>query len=1422
MLAPKANADEGSDTEIVTITIHYRAVDRDGKFETTLEDATSIENAANAEPVVDPYVANIISGSNLNVTVPCRVVPGYMLVVPSYHENTEIAVSGNNLELNLSGVSKDMTFYVYYKEVMVSYSARYFKQNVYNDLYTEDPNVLTENIKQNMKGYPGDEPDTTVIYPDITGFTALFFQPDTIASDGSTIFEVYYDRNYYLMNFNMDGGYGTAPVYARYGTAFTVANPTKSGWSFAGWELEKVNGVAATDAQKQQSFPTTIPTENRTYKAKWTQDATSYTVAYWLENANSDGYSFYSSIVVGLGSNNLPDGSVKSDNRISAADHSTNTSIFGVDGPFISYDSQKTIDEQNKRDDLDPDKNVIVQGDGSTVLNVYFKRKVYNLKFYYAMETSNDQKANEEGHQYIYVIGGSTNFFGKNAGVADNYKDDDVRLLSQYMSSQTGHRGTVTSLPELKDEIEQKNYYIKGAEETTVNSTAYKYYYLMFSAKYGENISHKWPIDIFKAVTRADMSVDKNGWDKDQAYASGWNGEHHVEYCYNASDNQTIKGKYQKLDSNILWRSEHGDPSDMTVSYLCFWENGTDSSSATWNVPKLFYYRLWLPIFEGEDTTGLETRTYKGVTYKLKERYGTCDNSNPNEQTNITIDGYTFFEKIGSDKLNTNNATLLSYGYTENELENYKERYIVDFYYTRTNFTLKYHNGTGYLGTGEGASIPYGKSLEQYGDQGEYASKEVMESQHYPIGYEPNSRTFEGWYTSENFLPGTEMDWTGTMPASNMEVYAKWEPVKYNTYFYLDYEQYLDKQEYKTVTDTPHGTAMTETIDVPVHPTGGDDYRFVGWFYIDGDGTKKAFNPSEMAIRKELHLFAEWTSTAVKEYTVSYQLGKELENGEIIAADPEVFLADKSTGYALEATTKTFTALSKDKLTNFPDGTKDQLWLPHTNSHSIVMRPVNSQNVFTFYYITKDVAPYRVRYLDAATHEPILYEDGKEAVGGKDDNTDAVVTETFRYIPGYIPDAFHKRLVLSANDEENVIIFYYTKDDVGGGDSGDSGGEPENGRARYLVVHHFPELDGSDHQIEGDSIGNIGETAIATEQERPGFEFDAEKTKTEYNERFDGDTAEQNVTQSKVNGKWTVSGIVTTGKDDKNKPLELHLYYKRQTFGYTVYHVDRENGEKIKTETFGAEGDEAGKVPFESVVSVKSEGIAGYDLYAADEDGTKTLTLKIGWDKDLNVITFYYIKKKVKIEYIPVCTDTALTSGFGGVSNPVELDKTQENISGSQAYAASGFYFLGWYKDKNPTDENLIIKNVHIRSNYIELITDVYDYTYYAIFEPITLTISQTNMKPSDSAVYEVVQGDDVIARVMLTGESDSVTLQAIPAGNYTVREVTGNWTWTYTDTQTASVTVVAGQTNTVTFDYEEKYEGSCWLHSENHSENHR
>ena len=138
------------------------------------------------------------------------------------------------------------------------FAARYFFQNINDDFYSEDYGLYkldyakTGTIISNEQ-LEASDPDR------VKGFTKLYHYPEAVAADGSTNFECYYDRNYYILKFDMDGGYGTEPIYARYGTPFVVNEPTRHGYIFAGWDLltdGEGDGIADV-------LPSSVPAENQ-------------------------------------------------------------------------------------------------------------------------------------------------------------------------------------------------------------------------------------------------------------------------------------------------------------------------------------------------------------------------------------------------------------------------------------------------------------------------------------------------------------------------------------------------------------------------------------------------------------------------------------------------------------------------------------------------------------------------------------------------------------------------------------------------------------------------------------------------------------------------------------------------------------------------------------------------------------------------------------------------------------------------------------------------------------------------------------------------------------------------------------------------------------------------------------------------------
>ena len=532
---------------------------------------------------------------------------------------------------------------------------------------------------------------------------------------------------------------------------------------------------------------------------------------------------------------------------------------------------------------------------------------------------------------------------------------------------------------------------------------------------------------------------------------------------------------------------------------------------------------------------------------------------------------------------NTSNTAQSAYYYTEGLDGKYVLKHTVDAYsgsnltitaedfYTMEGFT--YDHGT----DGEGKPLP-----KEPGDAGQWSgakfyykrnsydlvfisnNTEVKKSKvkfeaalgtsngesfapSYPSNFEPNAFEFAGWYQDpEGVKP---VDWNAKMPAASVTVYAKWAPKNHTVKAYLTKEVVGGEAIYTY--HVPHGTAVPSA---PVNPTNGN-YTFVGWFYEE-NGVEKAFDFS-MPVVKDLNLYAKWSSNTLVTYTIYYKSG-------------DIEIAEPTTGSALAGTTLTFEAKTGDELNEgYQSG-----YFPHTGSHSLTM-DINGNNEFTFVYVAKEKVGYTVRYLDKATGEPVVV-NGVPTPDKTGETSDAIITEKFKVITGYMPDSYQKRLVLSADPEKNVITFWYTKDEH---------------HATIQKNYWIQNVDGNGYSSmpysEISAVGNIGTTYSADVITITGFTYNP------------------NPANAHTEHPALASGVLTANG------LELNMYYDRNTIEYTVKHVDANTNEAFESET--------GSALFGAQV-IGNEGT--FDGYMPIEDQPKQKSIIIGMGT--NEIIFYY------------------------------------------------------------------------------------------------------------------------------------------------------------------------------------------------------
>ena len=178
-----------------------------------------------------------------------------------------------------------------------------------------------------LVGWAADQNGTTNIAKNIT------------VPEGSTSVNVYaIIKEGYWVTFDSDGGSAIDSQFVFDKISLNdQTTPTKPGYTFDGW----YNGSDKVENGSAVTTPMTL-------KAHWKATKVSYTVIHWWENADDDGYSFH-----------------ESENKTGLTGTEANATAKSYEGFTAQPVTKKTI-----------------KGDGSTIVSVYYKRNVYEVRFY--------------------------------------------------------------------------------------------------------------------------------------------------------------------------------------------------------------------------------------------------------------------------------------------------------------------------------------------------------------------------------------------------------------------------------------------------------------------------------------------------------------------------------------------------------------------------------------------------------------------------------------------------------------------------------------------------------------------------------------------------------------------------------------------------------------------------------------------------------------------------------------------------------------------------------------------------------------------------------------------------------------------------------------------------------------------------------
>ena len=1083
--------------------------------------------------VAAPYTASLAAGSNFTATVTHPSVMGY----EPYVDND--TTSSTQIDLAITDIQADVTYTVTYKPALVYYTVIHYQQNVDNDNYTEHERETLQGLTKSTVGEVAND------YP---GFYALLYEHPTIAADGSTVVEIYYDRNYYLINFDLGGGYGVEPIYDRFGAPIgDVGTPTKAGYTFTGW-------VGTNDTAVD--IPATVPAENATYTALWQMEGTAKVkVVFWGENPNDEEYSYLTT-----GELYLEPGE-----KYTYADGDTVFLICGKEehthGVDCSFTCGQTEHTEHTEDCL-----------GNCTHEC--ELSCYSAGYYSLVETTKPSQIGEVTREGIYTYT-TSGWFGSETLHYYLYLDGKWYCAA---SGDWGSGGDDTEIEYVCDHTHTADCYTCeyhehtvscyscGKEEHTHNNSCNRTGSGLDSSLWtfvrSENVivaaDGSTVVNVYYDRTTFTMTFKETGRNGNtlDTITDKWGADIREDFGVISSANTYLWS--MDSDGGSPWTSFMDVMPAEDRTYYAKTTNSNNVQTATYLVQKI-------------GTEAGNTANYE-VLYTVNVKYGS--NLTVSAEEFVDIEGYTF-----NDSLSTNTGS--SYDGAK-------------FYYDRHDYAIEFYNPTTLLRKTE--NVPYESPLSSY--------NWTPAASDAPAQYEPGSVTFEGWYLNPE-CTGDKFDFaTHTMPAgtndgdTTLTLYAKWVPSgPYTVSFYLNLDALAANEKLSTHPDTQvyHGQKLES---VPAIPVNGE-YKFVGWFYKDGN-VEKAFDFANMPIKKDMQFYGKWSSDVLKEYFVYFKLQN---------TDTDIDIAEPITGSALAGTTKTFDAKGGTELYDrYQEG-----YFPLVKSHSITLDANDDEkNKCTFWYVKAEKVPYTVYYVTESQDDKNLSAvelDGQTyyilaETKTVDDNRQAVVTERFVPVSGYMPDAYQKRLVVDGTDgADNKIIFIYSKD-------------TEN--AYYKITHYIEnlELDSNGNKTwteykESQAHGKIGDTITA-----------------EHLTNIDGFTYDYTVDGTVASGKLTTDG------------LELKLYYTRNSYPYEVRYLEYGTGKVLAVP-------KSGTAKYGAVISETAIDIANYTV-VGDQTQTCTIKIETGETVQLNVITFYYELAKV---------DLTITKTVTGVNSPADIDQ---------------------------------------------------------------------------------------------------------------------------------------------------------------------
>lgn len=949
-LALIAEAAEEGDTVTVTVNYVYES---------------------NSAMVAQPYTAQITKGAAFKKTIEVPYLFNYSIPV-----NQAVGL-GDGIELkkdsvsdkysllfDLSAVNKDITVNLYYVAGQAKYTVKHYYQNLENDEYTYDNEVeVIGDIDDYTKADANNKP----------GFRCKGIPQTTIAADGTTVVEIYYDREYYTVTFDVSGGInGPEPIYAKYGTTFKVSDirqPECKGYVFEGWFDPDGNPIAEDVAIEG----------NVTYTAQWRPEKAhaDYTIVLWGQNANDDEYSYLSSHEAWGNVGNQV--TWNEDTLIShvhtdkcweltscnktAHMHTAACLTCGHTHTAACYGGTKQEEPvDGKTGSANENIAQFKKLTGGTLKN----GMVYRVKCDGAFSTQEYDKYYLYYHNTWYLVS-SSNITGSAVASSDkvnahshrvniNNKKDQFWAYNSRLSC--GH--THTNACYTCGKLEHTHGDSCGTLICTIDTTP----------KYMREIqpdSKLWKLNKEKTET---VTVDANGSTVLNVYFDRTEFTLTFKYGGDSSKTETIKDRW---GANVKARFDAIEKNAKNSSGSYNFLGWKDSTTG--------YYTNNVMVMPQTDKTLTAKYALSGNKYTMTY-YAADLNGDYEEIFKIVFHG-------GSVTV-TEDEYYEWEGFTINKSRSSKVGDDCDgakFYYDRNTYNLEFYSASNNKAE-DTKNVKYQEPLSEYN----YTPTQK------PAGLEPDA-VFVGWYLNPE-CTGEPFDLSAhVMPSHNIALYAKWVNGLFKVKTFTD-ETKQTPYKYDGYTGVQENIVKYTLATAPADPKR-DGYVFIGWFYKDGEA-EKPFSFT-MPITKDYDLYPKFSEPKEVTYTVHYYKdGTE----EKVASD--------STNYVMIGTTVTEKAKMGKELDLVQTNMRNKYY-PTNTSTSVIIDQIDQE--ITFYYTEANSVQYTVYYQDANRNnliDPVTKTTEK-----------SIVNEQYVPIPNYAPRQFSIMKELSTNEEENKIIFIY-------------------------------------------------------------------------------------------------------------------------------------------------------------------------------------------------------------------------------------------------------------------------------------------------------------------------------------------------------------------------------------------------------------